>query len=64
MPVGSTLWEAVSQLGRRGFRGDHLGDIAPHRDPVPAPEAATTARLDDVIDTDLLIFEEELCLRS
>lgn len=41
-----------------------MGDIARHCDLVPAPEAATTARLDDVIDPNLLIFEEELCLRS
>ena len=53
-----------SGLGRRGFRGDDLGDFAGHCDLVPAPEAATTACLDDVIDPDTLFFEQELRFRS
>lgn len=54
----------LSELGRRGFGGYDLGDIAGHCDLVAAPEVAATAGLDDVINPDTLIFKQELCLRS
>ncbi len=53
-----------SELGRRCFPGYDLGDIAGHCDLVPDPEETAMAGLGDVIDPDLLIFKQELCLRS